>query len=46
MKRLRAAGWKAGTATEFLGMSETEAALVERKRPRAPRASGANRRDV
>jgi len=46
MKRLRAAGWKAGTTTEFVGLSETEAALVERKLARAPRASGANRKGV
>lgn len=31
MKRLRAAGWKAGGAAEFLGLSEAEAALVELK---------------
>jgi DNA-binding XRE family transcriptional regulator len=31
MKRLRAAGWKAGTAAEFLGLSGAEAALVELK---------------
>jgi hypothetical protein len=28
-KRLEAAGWRAGTAEEFLGLSEAEAALVE-----------------
>src|SRR5215216_759988 len=28
-KRLRAAGWAVGSAQEFLGMSEAEAALVE-----------------
>lgn len=31
MKHLRAAGWKAGSAAEFLGLSEAEAALVELK---------------
>jgi hypothetical protein len=31
VKRLRAAGWKAGTAAKFLGLSEAEAALVELK---------------
>jgi transcriptional regulator with XRE-family HTH domain len=31
LKRLRAAGWKAGSAREFLGLSEQEAALVELK---------------
>jgi DNA-binding XRE family transcriptional regulator len=31
LKRLRAAGWKAGSAAEFLGLSESEAALVELK---------------
>lgn len=31
MKRLRAAGWKAGSAAEFLGLTESEAALVELK---------------
>ncbi|MGH8687501.1 MAG: helix-turn-helix domain-containing protein [Burkholderiales bacterium] len=31
MNRLRAAGWKAGTAAEFLGLSSAEAALVELK---------------
>jgi ribosome-binding protein aMBF1 (putative translation factor) len=31
MKRLRAAGWKAGTAAEFLGLNATEASLVELK---------------
>ena len=30
-RRLRAAGWKSGSAAEFLGLSETEAALVELK---------------
>jgi predicted transcriptional regulator len=28
-RRLRARGWKVGGATEFLGLSEQEAALVE-----------------
>lgn len=28
-RRLRARGWKIGDATEFLGLSEQEAALVE-----------------
>ncbi len=31
MKRLRAAGWEAGSVAEFLGLSEAEAALVELK---------------
>ena len=31
LKRLQAAGWKSGTAEEFLGLSESEAALVELK---------------
>jgi len=31
LKRLHAAGWKTGSAAEFLGLSETEAALVELK---------------
>lgn len=31
MKRLRAAGWKAASTAEFLGLSEAEAALVELK---------------
>lgn len=31
MKRLRAAGWKAGSAAGFLRLSEAEAALVELK---------------
>jgi ribosome-binding protein aMBF1 (putative translation factor) len=31
MKRLRAAGWKAGTAAEFLDLSEAESALVDLK---------------
>ena len=31
MRRLRAAGWKAGSAAEFLGLNEAEAALVELK---------------
>jgi len=31
MKRLRAAGWKAGSAAGFLGLSEAEAALVDLK---------------
>ena len=30
-KRLHAAGWKTGSAHEFLGLSEAEAALVELK---------------
>ena len=30
-KRLQAAGWKSGSAAEFLGLSDTEAALVELK---------------
>lgn len=30
-QRLEAAGWKIGSATEFLGLSEEEAALVEVK---------------
>lgn len=28
-KRLEAAGWKVGTAVEFLGLSDEEAAIVE-----------------
>lgn len=28
-RRLEAAGWRVGTAAEFLGLSEAEAALVE-----------------
>jgi DNA-binding XRE family transcriptional regulator len=28
-KRLESAGWKVGTVQEFLGLSETEAALIE-----------------
>ncbi len=31
MKRLKAAGWKAGSAKEFLRLSDDEAALVELK---------------
>jgi ribosome-binding protein aMBF1 (putative translation factor) len=31
LKRLQAAGWKTGSASEFLGLSEPEAALVELK---------------
>ena len=31
MKRLRAAGWKIGSAHEFLGLSKQEAALVDMK---------------
>jgi ribosome-binding protein aMBF1 (putative translation factor) len=31
MKRLRAAGWKTGSAAQFLELSEPEAALVELK---------------
>lgn len=31
LKRLHAAGWKTGSAAEFLGLSEPEAALVELK---------------
>ena len=31
LKRLKAAGWKAGTAKDFLGLDEQEAALVEVK---------------
>lgn len=31
LKRLQAAGWKAGSAAEFLGLGESEAALVELK---------------
>lgn len=31
LKRLRAAGWKSGTASGFLGLSDQEAALVELK---------------
>jgi DNA-binding XRE family transcriptional regulator len=30
-KRLEAAGWKVGTASEFLGMTAEEAALIELK---------------
>jgi ribosome-binding protein aMBF1 (putative translation factor) len=30
-KRLQAAGWKTGTAAEFLNLSDSEAALVELK---------------
>ena len=29
LKRLQAAGWKVGTAKDFLGLSREEAALVE-----------------
>ncbi|HYA20138.1 MAG TPA: helix-turn-helix domain-containing protein [Burkholderiales bacterium] len=29
LKRLQAAGWKVGTAEDFLGLSRAEAALVE-----------------
>ena len=31
LRRLRAAGWKAGSAQEFLGLSDQESALVELK---------------
>ena len=31
LKRLRAAGWKAGSARDFLGLSDEESALVELK---------------
>jgi ribosome-binding protein aMBF1 (putative translation factor) len=31
VKRLKAAGWKAGTVQQFLGLSDDEAALVELK---------------
>ena len=31
LKRLKAAGWKVGTAKDFLGLDEQEAALVEVK---------------
>ena len=31
LKRLRAARWKAGTAREFLGLNDQEAALVDLK---------------
>ena len=31
LKRLHAAGWKAGSAAEFLGLTDSEAALVELK---------------
>lgn len=31
VKRLHGAGWKTGSAAEFLGLSEPEAALVELK---------------
>ncbi len=31
LKRLRAAGWKTGSAADFLGLNESEAALVELK---------------
>ncbi len=31
LKRARAAGWKVGTAKEFLGLSDEEAALIEMK---------------
>ena len=31
LKRLKAAGWKIGTAKDFLGLKEQEAALVEVK---------------
>ncbi|OGA18895.1 MAG: transcriptional regulator [Betaproteobacteria bacterium RIFCSPLOWO2_02_FULL_66_14] len=31
LKRLQAAGWKAGSAAEFLGLSGQEAALVDLK---------------
>ena len=30
-QRLEAAGWKVGTAAEFLGLSKEEAAFVEMK---------------
>ena len=30
-KRLKQAGWKTGTAAEFLGLSEEESALIEMK---------------
>lgn len=30
-KRLQAAGWKVGTAQEFLGLSDEEAAMIELK---------------
>ena len=30
-KRLEAAGWRVGTASEFLGLTEEEAALIELK---------------
>lgn len=30
-KRLEAAGWKVGTASEFLGLTDKEAALIELK---------------
>src|SRR5260370_20736890 len=33
--RLEAAGWKVGTAAEFLGLNKQEAAFVEMKLPRA-----------
>jgi hypothetical protein len=31
LKRLRAAGWKAGSARDFLGLNDQESALVELK---------------
>ena len=31
LKRLKAAGWKVGTAKDFLGLTDQEAALVEVK---------------
>ncbi len=31
LKRLRAAGWKTGSARDFLGLSDQESALVELK---------------
>jgi ribosome-binding protein aMBF1 (putative translation factor) len=31
LKRLKAAGWKAGTTKDFLGLTDQEAALVEVK---------------
>ena len=31
LKRLKAAGWKVGTAKDFLGLDEQDATLVEMK---------------
>ena len=39
-RRLEGAGWKVGSAGEFLGLSEEEAALVEEKLGLGDVASG------